>query len=85
MEFAIVVLIVLFVLSYSGAISTKKLYEDNKALFSLLKEKDYDFLVKARYGGDVDPDVLFEKRIKQAMLGVVVILAILLFNFSCCC
>ena len=82
MEFAIVVLIVLFVLSYSGAISTKKLYEDNKALFSLLKEKDYDFLVKARYGGDVDPDVLFEKRIKQAMLGVVVILAILLFNFS---
>lgn len=48
----------------------------------MLKEKDYDFLVKARYGGDVDPDVLFEKRIKQAMLGVVVILAILLFNFS---
>ena len=82
MEFAIVVLIVLFVLSYSGAISTKKLYEDNKALFSLLKEKDYDFLVKARYGGDVDPDVLFEKRIKQSMIGLVIILAILLFNFS---
>lgn len=82
MEFAIVVLIVLFVLSYSGAISTKKLYEDNKALFSMLKEKDYDFLVKAKYGSDIDPDVLFEKRIKQAMIGVVVILAILLFNFS---
>lgn len=82
MEFAIVVLIVLFVLSYSGAISTKKLYEDNKALFSMLKEKDYDFLVKAKYGSDIDPDVLFERRIKQAMIGVVVILAILLFNFS---
>ena len=82
MEFAIVVLIVLFVLSYSGAISTKKLYEDNKALFSMLKEKDYDFLVKAKYGSDVDPDVLFEKRIKQSMIGLVIILAILLFNFS---
>ena len=82
MEFAIVVLIVLFVLSYSGAISTKKLYEDNKALFSMLKEKDYDFLVKAKYGSDVDPDVLFEKSIKQSMIGLVIILAILLFNFS---
>lgn len=82
MEFAIVVLIVLFVLSYSGAISTKKLYEDNKALFSMLKEKDYDFLVKAKYGSDIDPDVLFEKRIKQSMIGLVIILAILLFNFS---
>ena len=82
MEFAIVVLIVLFVLSYSGAISTKKLYEDNKALFSMLKEKDYDFLVKAKYGSDIDPDVLFERRIKQAMIGFVIILAILLFNFS---
>ena len=82
MEFAIVVLIVLFVLSYSGAISTKKLYEDNKALFSMLKEKDYDFLVKAKYGSDIDPDVLFERRIKQSMIGFVIILAILLFNFS---
>jgi len=65
MEFAIVVLIVLFVLSYSGAINTKKLYENNRKLFALLKEKDYDFLVKAKYNGEVDPNILFEKRIKQ--------------------
>ena len=82
MEFAIVLLIVLFVLSYSGAISTKKLYEDNKELFAMLKEKDYDFLVKARYGGDSNPDLLYEKRIKQLIMGVVVIIAILLFNFT---
>ena len=68
MEFAIVVLIVLFVLSYGGAINTKKLYEDNKKLFALLKESDYDFLVKARYGAEVDPNQLFEKRIKQFMI-----------------
>ena len=54
MEFAIVVLIVIFTLSYSGAINTKKLYEDNKKFFMMLKEKDYDFLVKAKYGGEVD-------------------------------
>ena len=68
MEFAIVLLIVLFVLSYSGAINTKKLYQDNKELFAMLKEKDYDFLVKAKYGGDVDPNLLYEKRIKQLII-----------------
>ena len=82
MEFAIVVLIVIFVLSYNGTISTKKLYEDNKELFAMLKEKDYDFLVKAKYGGEVDPNILFEKRIKQLMIGVVIVLAVLMFNFS---
>ena len=82
MEFAIVTLIILFVLSYGGAINTKKLYEDNKVLFSLLKEKDYDFLVKAKYGSDADPDLLFEKRIKQIMWGVIVVFAVLLFNFT---
>ena len=82
MEFAIVILIIIFVLSYRGIINTKNLYQDNKALFDLLKEKDYDFLIKARYGGDVDPNLMFEKRIKQFIIAVVIVLAILLFNFS---
>ncbi|MBQ8471911.1 MAG: hypothetical protein IJ501_00230 [Bacilli bacterium] len=82
MEFAIIAIIVIFTLAYTGAINTKKLYTDNKALFDLIKEKDYDFLVKARYGGEVDPVLMFEKRIKQFTLGIVIVLAILLFNFS---
>lgn len=82
MEFAIVVMIILFILTYGGAINTKKLYEDNKALFALLKEKDYDFLLKAKYGSGVDVDIIFEKRIKQFMIFFAIVLAILLFNFS---
>ena len=82
MEFAIVVLIILFVLSYGGAINTKKLYQDNKALFAYLKEKDYDFLVKAKYQGNADPDVMFEKRIKNIMIWFAIVLAVLLFNFT---
>lgn len=82
MEFAIVILIMLFALTYGGAIDTKKLYDDNKKFFAMLKEKDYDFLVKSKYNGEVDPDVLFEKRIKQLMLASIAVFAILLFNFS---
>ena len=82
MEFAIVILIMLFALTYGGAIDTKKLYDDNKKFFAMLKEKDYDFLVKSKYNGEVDPDALFEKRIKQLMLAFIAVFAILLFNFS---
>ena len=82
MEFAIVLLIVLFVLTYTGAINTKKLYEDNKVFFAMLKEKDYDFLVKSRYRGEVDPNILFERRIKQLTIGGVIVFAIIIFNFS---
>lgn len=82
MEFAIIIIIAVFILSYSGALSTKQIYEDNKALFSMLKEKDYDFLVKAKYGNEVNPDDYFEKRIQHFILEVVVGLAVLLFNFT---
>lgn len=82
MEFAIVVLIILFAMTYSGAINPKKLYQDNKEFFKMLKEKDFDFLVKARYQMEVDPDVLFEKRIKSTAVSVVIVLAILLFSFT---
>lgn len=82
MEFAIVILIVVFVLSYTGSINAKKLYQDNKAFFEIIKEKDYDFLVKAKYGSGIDPDVYFEKRIKNLITEVIIVLAILLFNFS---
>ncbi|MBQ8891460.1 MAG: hypothetical protein IJ068_01180 [Bacilli bacterium] len=82
MEFAIIIIIVVFVLSYSGSLSTKQIYEDNKTLFGLLKEKDYDFLVKAKYGNEVNPDDYFEKRIQQFILELVVVAAVLMFNFT---
>ena len=82
MEFAIVILIIIFVLTYRGAINSEKLYQDNKALFAIIKEKDYDFLVKAKYGSDVDPDLFFEKRIKCIIVEIIIVFAILLFNFT---
>lgn len=82
MELAIIVLILAFMFTYTGAINTQKLYEDNKQVFNYFKEKDYDFLVKSRYDGEIDPNVLFEKRIHTFTIAFVVILSIVLFNFS---
>ena len=82
MEFAIIILIVFFVLNYNGVFNTKRLYNDNKELFDLLKEKDYDFLVKIKYGSEVDPNTVFEKRLHQAIIVLLIVISILLFNFS---
>ena len=82
MELVIILLIVLFVLAYNGAINTEELYRDNEQIIKLLKEKDYDFYAMAKYGSDVDVDTLFMKRIKTTGVVFVIVLALVIFNFS---
>ncbi len=82
MEIFIVGAIILGILLYNNVISGKKFFEDNDEYFKLLKEDDYDFLVTARYGEKVDPNVLFNKRLKQGGLVIVVFLFIFLGDFS---
>lgn len=68
-EVFIVGIIVLFWLFYTGKVNSGKFVDDNKELFKLLKESDYDFLLYARYGDKVyDPDQVFMKRIKNGLL-----------------
>ena len=82
MEFIIIIIIVIFVLSYNGALSTKQIYEDNKTLFAILKESDYDFLVKAKYGNEINPDDYFEKRIQKFIMELAIALGVVLLNFT---
>ncbi len=60
--------ILLLLFNYSGRIKANRFIEDNKEYFKKLKEADYDFLVRAKYGEGVDPDYLFTKRIRNAFL-----------------
>lgn len=61
--------IVLFIFFYTGKINTGKFVADNKELFKLLKESDYDFLLYAKYGDRVyDPDQVFMKRVRDGFL-----------------
>ena len=64
----------------SGAININKFIIDNEALFRKIKESDWDFLVKARYGNNVNPDVLYNVRLKQWLLLSVLFIAIFLFS-----
>ena len=82
MEIVIVSAIMLFVISYTTMVDFQELFTKNEKVVSLLKEKDYDFYAKAKYGGDVDLNKLFNRRIKNTGFTIIIGLIFLLFNFT---
>ncbi len=82
MEVIICGAIIFGVLLYNNTINGKKFIQDNQEVLYMLKESDYDFLVAAKYGEKVDPNVLFNKRLKMGFLVMVVFLFIFLTELS---
>ena len=81
-EIIALALIILFVLNYTGRISVSRFVSDNEALFQKLKESDWDFYVKARYGDGTNADFLFNKRVKNGLIVIVLILCFMISNLS---
>ena len=69
--------ILYIILEYNGSISTNKFIIDNEDLFKKLKEKDFDFYAKAKYGDSVDVELLFNSRLKNGLL----VIFLLIFAF----
>lgn len=81
-EVIIVAIIVFGIMTITGQISINQLISDNQILFMKLKEKDWDFLVRAKYGNNANPDILFNKRIKNAIIVMALAFALLLKNLN---
>ena len=73
-EIIIVAVIVFVIMTVTGQISLNQLISDNQMLFLKLKESDWDFYVRAKYGNNINPDILFNKRIKNALIVMVLLL-----------
>ena len=71
-EIIIIAILIFVVMSYNGQISIKDLINDNFHLFRKLKEDDWDFYVKAKYGDNANADQIFIKRIRNGMLVIIV-------------
>ena len=77
-EIFLVGAILFFIFFYTGRISAGKFVEDNGDFLDLLKEKDYEFLLYAKYGDRVyDPEAVFLKRLRNA--GLVIALGVCVF------
>lgn len=80
-EFILIAAILVFVFIYTKRIDSKKFFGDVEPFLSMLKEEDYEFLLKLKYGGDdLDVNKLFNQRIKTA--AIVLLGAIIFFLFT---
>ena len=77
-EILLIAVIIFAILIYNGTISTSKFFGENKGIFSMLMEKDYEFLLLAKYGDRVyDPQAVYMTRWRNA--GIVFVLLFLVF------
>ncbi len=80
-EMLLVAVIALYILMVNGKISGD--ISTNNKLCNLLKEKDYDFLLIAKYGDRVyNPNEVFMKRIKNGILVSVALIFLFLTQMS---
>ena len=81
-EIIICAVIIFFVCEYSGIVSAGKFVSDYSGALIKFKESDYDFLLKARYGGDINVDEMYNKRIKNAMMVLAFALFLLITDLN---
>lgn len=73
-EAVIIIVLIFIALVANGSISLNKFIQDNKEYFKGLKESDYEFLLKAKYGDGIDSDLLFNNRLRDGAMAIVVII-----------
>lgn len=82
MEILIIGIIIVVLLQFNHIIDASKFAKDNRMYFNLLKEKDYEFYVKARYGDGVDIEKLFMSRIRLALIVLVFVFFIFISSIN---
>lgn len=81
-EIIILAAIIFFVMTYNGQLSLKQLINDNFSIFTKLKEDDWDFYCRAKYGDKVNPDNIFIIRIRNGLIVIVVCLFIFIKDLT---
>lgn len=81
-EIVIMAIIILYIMQYIGGVSVMKFVDDNAIYFQKLKEDDFAFYCKARYGDAVDIDALFNQRLKMGLYGGLLTAVLFINNFN---
>ena len=78
MIFLIIAIILMVIVTCNNFLEPKKFIRDTQPLFKSLMESDYEFLLKLRYGNDVDVSEQFGLRIRNGLLTIAVLFFLLL-------
>ena len=82
MEILIVAIVILFIMEYSKKIDSYKFFNESKKHLNILKEDDYEFLLRAKYGEKAAPDYAFSRRIRNGIVVTLVLICVFLSKLS---
>ena len=83
MEIVLIGIIVIFVMFYTGRINSSKFVDDNKDIFNIFKESDYEFLLIAKYGDRVyDAQKVYMTRVRNAFIAFIILFMILISELN---
>ena len=77
MLFLLIAVILFFIVFYTKIIEPKHFLNDVQPMFKFLLEKDYEFLLRLKYGDDVNLSNAFGARIRNGLITI----ALLIFLF----
>ncbi len=71
MIFLIITIIVFVIIIYNKVVEPNQFIKEVQPLFKFLLESDYEFLLKLKYGVDVDVNKMFGIRVRNGLIGMV--------------
>lgn len=71
MIFLIIAVILFFIIIYNKIIEPDQFIKNTQGLFKFLVESDYEFLLKLKYGPDVNVSDMFGKRVRNGLIVMV--------------
>ena len=82
MDIALIAGLIVFIIYFNNKESLQKFILTSDSSVNFLREAKYDFYVVAKYGSQVDPNILYSQRVKNT--GIVMLFSTLLFinNFG---
>ncbi len=80
--FVIISVIVLLILHLNHTIDAKKFVTDVEPYLRFLMEDDYEFLLRIKYGDDIDVNKLFTKRVQLAIIVAGMLFLIMITQLS---
>ena len=81
-EVVILGVLLFIILSYNGTVSVNKFVHDNQDIFMRLKENDFDFYAKAKYGDSIDVEKLFNIRLRNGMITIFILILVLIADLN---
>lgn len=78
--FIAIAIIIFAIMIINKKIDHRKFIKEITPYFGFLKEKDYEFLLKLKYGDDIDSTKMYNKRIKNAGLALLVAFVVIFLS-----